>query len=468
MRTLFLQMFLAFWIVTIGTFVVATALNPDGEHGNLENIFAFAQDDAAHVNQLVALAYQHHGCKGLAIFNGRSPEEPSPDNHYLLASAEGVPFCSETLSPKVLSLIHAALQQNELKAIHDGNLWITITPILFEQQRFAVLHIGRYVPRPYFPHLPAVALPVSLFVTFIFAFVLTKPVRALSNAFTRFSNGDLSVRLPVERRRWSGLGGSDVRSLMDDFNQMADRISSLVQAQKTLVRDVSHELRSPLARLRLALEMAREESPAALSSFDRMEMEAERVNDLIGQMLTLSLMESTGHISSKERIDVGELLESLQPDLEFEATARNASIALSRGQQPYLVIGNSELLRRAIENIARNAVRFTRESTTVEIAVRTEEDKASRAQNKAREIVIEIADRGPGVPEESLDLIFRAFYRTDSARRDSTGGFGVGLSIAERAIHLHQGRLSASNRPGGGLVVAIHLPEFTGDDLTQL
>jgi two-component system sensor histidine kinase CpxA len=459
MRTLFLQMFLAFWVSTIGIFVVATALNPDGGHGNLENIFAFAQEDAAHVNNLVVGAYLRHGCKGL---------DPLGD-HYALADSSGNVLCGEQVSAKVSGMIRSALAQRNTKAVHDSGMWFTITPVNAESQPYVVLHRRPYEPRPYFPRLPAVALPVSLAVTFLFAFFLTRPVRRLSDAFRHFSSGDLSVRLPVEKRRWSGLGGSDVRSLMVDFNHMADRIDSLVQAQKLLVRDVSHELRSPLARLRLALEMAREESVTPLPSFDRMEIETERVNDLIGQMLTLSLMESKGEISRKEMVDVTELVESLLPDLKFEAAARHCSIFRSVSAQPLLVSGNAELLRRAIENIVRNAIRFTREGTAVEIAAHLVDAKdISEVQlsDSHRMIAIDVADHGPGVPEKSLDLLFCAFYRTDAARRDSTGGFGVGLSIAERAVHLHNGRVSAKNRPGGGLIVSIYLPEHLHETTT--
>jgi two-component system sensor histidine kinase CpxA len=247
---------------------------------------------------------------------------------------------------------------------------------------------------------------------------------------------------------------------MLDFNYMADRVSSLIQAQKTLVRDVSHELRSPLTRLRLALEMERDGTPLPSPFLDRMEMETERVNELIGQMLTLSLIESTRELPAPDRLDIGELIRSLLPTLEFEASARQCTISLDQPECDLFVSGSPELLRRAVENIVRNAIRFTLPETRVEVTVRPEHPAASRrgVQERVSHIEIDVADRGPGVPEESLGLLFRAFYRTDTARRDSTGGFGVGLSIAERAIHLHGGSVVARNRPGGGLVISLRLP----------
>jgi two-component system sensor histidine kinase CpxA len=451
MRTFFLQIFLAFWVSTIAIFAVATALNPDAHRGSLENIFAFAQEDAARVSAIAVGAYHWQGCEGLAHMG----------DHYLLADSHGNMLCGATASRKLQQAVHSALAKHQFQTVHDGDMWVTATPLDDQNGTFVVIHRRPYVRRPYFPHLPAVALPVSLLVTFLFAFVLTRPVRALSRAFRRFSAGDLSVRVPVERRWWSGLGGSDVHTLMLDFNQMADRVGSLIQAQKTLVRDVSHELRSPLTRLRLALEMERDETQEPSPFLDRMEVETERVNELIGQMLTLSLMESTRELPSKERVDIGDLILSLLPNLEFEAAARKCSVRLVQEVCDLSVTGSAELLRRAVENVVRNAIRFTETGTEVEVTVRTDEssEKKRNGARTPRMIAVDVADRGPGVPEESLDLLFRAFYRTDAARRDTTGGFGVGLSIAERAIHLLGGTIFARNRDIGGLIVSIRLPE---------
>lgn len=442
MRTFFLQMFLAFWVSTIGIFFVATALNPDGRFGSPENIRSLAAKDALNLSTSLVASYKQNGCDGIRWIG----------QDYLITDKSANLLCGSPLSSPVNALVRDALSQNTPKAVHDADFWVMATPITLNNEKFAVVHREPYQPRPSFPRLPPVALPVSLLVTFFFAFILTRPVRSLSKAFARFSEGDLAVRMPVTRRAWSFLGGSDVRSLMVDFNHMGDRISSLVEGQKTLIRDISHELRSPLARLRLALEMARETPSQAPTYLDQMETEAERVNDLIGQMLTLSLMESTGEITDKEHLDLVELIEALIPDLAFEAAASHCTVRLSRPPQGIFVDGDAELLRRAIENIARNAIRFTAPSTEISIAlsIQTFEERET--------VVIDVCDRGPGVPQESLKLLFRAFYRTDAARRDSTGGFGVGLSIAERAIALHGGSIVARNRDGGGLIVSVHLP----------
>ena len=452
MRTFFLQIFLAFWVSIMGIFLVATAFNPDGQHGSMENILAFSEQDAAQVNASAVAVYQHHGCE-IASRIGKE---------YLLTNAQGRTFCGQQLSAKTEALIQKAVQNDRVEGVHDASLWVTATPFHDAKGLYVVLHRGEYVPRPWFPHLPAVALPVSLAVTFLFAFLLTLPVRSLSRAFREFSAGDLSVRLPVAHGKSSGWGGSDVRSLMQDFNHMADRVSGLIDAQKLLVRDVSHELRSPLARLRLALEMAREEATTPLPALDRMEIEAERVNDLIGQMLTLSMMESTRELTSIHPVDLSELLAELMPALEFEAMKRERNATLMVSSEKTVILGNVELLRRMIENVVRNAIRHTAKGTSVEIALRRVSSAGTAPKDKGgtplQSILIEVSDRGSGVPEESLPKLFRAFYRTDHSRNDATGGYGIGLTIAERAAHLHNGTITARNRAGGGLLITMTLP----------
>ena len=265
------------------------------------------------------------------------------------------------------------------------------------------------------PPLPRDALPLSIVVTLIFSFVMIRPIRKLSLAFKRFAAGDLSVQLPVSKHWWNSVGGSDVRNLMLDFNHMVDRVNGLIEAQKLLVRDISHELRSPLARLRLALEMTREESSEDLPSLDRMESEAERVNDLIGQMLTLSMMESTKQLQPGNAIEVRDIVESLIPDMEFEAQGRGCGIRYQANGRIPATAGNCELLHRAFENVIRNAIRFTAPGTTVDVEIAA----IQCASLLGPAVQVLVSDRGPGVPEASLPLIFRAFYRTELLARRS-------------------------------------------------
>jgi two-component system sensor histidine kinase CpxA len=233
---------------------------------------------------------------------------------------------------------------------------------------------------------------------------------------------------------------------------MAERIEALMESQKRLVRDVSHELRSPLARFNVALGLARQHcSSAADSYFNRIERDAERLNELIGELLTLSLLESGTEQLLREPLALDALVAKVAQDAEFEAENRGKSVALI-ACEALAVEGNSELLRRALENVVRNAVRYTREGMTVEITLHSEQGE------EAMHAVITVRDHGPGVPEATLAKLFLPFYRVAEARDRQSGGTGIGLAITDRAVRLHGGTVNARNAPDGGLLIEIRLP----------
>jgi two-component system, OmpR family, sensor histidine kinase CpxA len=233
---------------------------------------------------------------------------------------------------------------------------------------------------------------------------------------------------------------------------MAERLESLVSAQKLLLRDVSHELRSPLARLSVALELAREDAEPAMSPhLERIERETKLLNQLIGQLLTLSSMEAIEKVTNFEPLSLNRLVEEMIPDATYEARQRHNSVVF-RANEPCIVRGNRQLLHRAIENVVRNAIRYTESGSEVEIKL------TSVLEPQGRVAVLDVSDCGPGIPETELDAIFLPFYRVDQARSPHTGGSGVGLAIAERAVKLHGGNLRAFNRLGGGATLRIQLP----------
>jgi len=217
-----------------------------------------------------------------------------------------------------------------------------------------------------------------------------------------------------------------------------------------LLTDISHELRSPLARLNVALALARQRTgPGAESALDRIDLEANRLNDLIGELLTIARLEAGDDSRQKSPIHVAEMLQEICSDADFEAQSRNSNVICVIDCDP-VVIGSPTLLYSAIENVVRNGTRYTREGTAVEGRL-----EHTAAQHEA---IIRVADSGPGVPEESLSKIFRPFYRIDDARGRQTGGVGLGLAITDRVVRLHGGSVHAENRPEGGLVVEIRLP----------
>jgi two-component system sensor histidine kinase CpxA len=245
----------------------------------------------------------------------------------------------------------------------------------------------------------------------------------------------------------------EIGHLGRDFNVMATRIESLVQAQRRLLGDISHELRSPLARQGVALALARRRAgPDAMTALDRIEREGERLNQMIGQLLTLTRLESGSDGFEKVRVELAELLKEVAEDADFEARDRNRSVRIVR-EEPATIRAVPGMIRSAVENVVRNAVRHTAEGTSVELSL------TSDAVNGYRTAVVTVRDHGKGVPENAIEEIFRPFYRVEDDRDRKTGGAGLGLSIAARAVRLHRGMIKAANEKDGGLVVEIKLPE---------
>jgi two-component system sensor histidine kinase CpxA len=300
------------------------------------------------------------------------------------------------------------------------------------------------------PQLP-VAIVIGGLTTFVLVLLITRPVVLLRRAARQLSTGKLNTRVKLGRAAGVFFAGDEIEALVHDFNHMAERLEQLVAAQKLLLRDVSHELRSPLARLSVGLELAREDAgDVMLAHLDRIERETERLNQLIGQLLTLSSMEALERQKHFSKFSLNQLIEKLVPDAEFEARQRECTIAFA-AEAELNVEGNEGLLYRALENVVRNAIRYTASGTEVAIALRA---VTVRGVQMAE---IAVSDHGPGIPEGQLEAIFRPFYRVDDARSPNTGGFGVGLAIAERAVRLHGGELTAENRPGGGAIMRLRI-----------
>jgi len=303
------------------------------------------------------------------------------------------------------------------------------------------------------PHgVPGLALFIAILssglVCYILARYLTSPVVRLRAATQKLASGDLSARAGVPHSRRH----DEMAELMRDFDRMAERLENLVKAQTRLLTDISHELRSPLARLNVALELARQRSGVeASSALDRIDREGRRLNEMIQRLLTIVRLESGDDSIEKSSVDLEQLLREVAKDAAFEAQNRRCEVELEVADR-CVVKGNASLLHSAIENVARNAIRYTQPGTGVQI--RLEQGHGSAGP----EAVIRVTDCGPGVPEDALDKLFQPFYRLDDARGRQTGGVGLGLAITERAVRLHAGSVRAANRPQGGLMVEIRLP----------
>jgi two-component system sensor histidine kinase CpxA len=286
-------------------------------------------------------------------------------------------------------------------------------------------------------------------VCYFLAWYMTKPVARLRAATQQLAAGDLTARAgnPKSRRH------DEIAGLVRDFDTMAGRLETLVKAQSRLLNDISHELRSPLARLNVALGLARQRSgEESASMLERIELEASRLNELIGRLLTLARLEDGEKRVPSTPVLLDEIVLNIAEDAEFEAQARRCHVRSGIPVGAWEVRGEASLLHSAIENVVRNAIRYTREGTTVEIHL-----ARSRTPTGA-EAVVSVTDSGSGVPPDALEKLFQPFYRLDDDRGRQTGGVGLGLAITERAVRFHGGHVAAFNKAGGGLLVEIHLP----------
>ena len=287
---------------------------------------------------------------------------------------------------------------------------------------------------------------VSLVFGALLAWYVARPIRHLRSAFSSLSIGRFETRVAplIGRRR------DEVADLGRDFDGMAQRLQTLTTAQRALLHDVSHELRSPLARLQAAIGLARQNPQKLETSLDRIESEAARVDELVGQLLTLSRLEAMVDgeaLERAERVDLIDLVASVADDAHFEAEASGRAVTFA-GEGALVGEVRVDLLHRAVENVVRNAIQHTAPGTTVEVT-------AARDASSG-DLLVTVADRGPGVPEAELETIFEPFYRGTQGRPGR--GFGLGLAIARRTVEARGGRVRAANRPGGGLTIEMSVP----------
>jgi len=445
-RSLYLKIFIWFWvamiIINVALFAAFALIRPTPTGRSWRDLTQVGPNA-----QKAGEIYEQSGAGALAA--ALHATEKSTGVSATFFDENGKELSGRAIPAGAEELISKATQTREIEFNFAGRNTLVARPIVTAKgQRYTYV---AYIPRP--PFQPAwqtlglrllVSVVIGGFFCLWLARYLTTPLLKLRSTTNELAEGNLGARVgsKLARRR------DEVGQLGRDFNVMAERLESMVKAQQRLLGDISHELRSPLARLGVALGLARQRAGAdANGALDRIERESDNLNEMISQLLTLTRLESGTDSRKRTDVDLDALVREVAGDADFEARSLNRAVQVISSDK-CSINGVEELLRSAVENVVRNAVRYTPEGTAVEVALRRQN---GGSDNFA---VISVRDRGKGVPEEALERIFRPFYRTEDARdRQSGGGTGLGLAITERAVRMHGGSVQAMNAAGGGFSV---------------
>ena len=448
MRSLFLKIFVWFWFTlvvvgaAIGVSVWYSSRALDARAASL--ISAIFSTEPQNFRQALATHNRNIGALVAGV------EEKYPVRAYLF-SADDVPFFeAKKVAPEIQKLAIIAFREEGLHAFgtfasqritdDEGRLYALV---IASTQDTATIK-----SRLLLFQVPIIMLAAAGLFCFFIARHVTAPLVRLSSAAEAIAEGRLNTRvgLDLQKRR------DEIAALARDFDRMAERIEALVTSQQDLLANISHELRSPLARLNVALElMKQDDAERNPEHLQRIALEARRLDRLIGQVLMLSRLDSKVLTMAAATTDLTTVTQQVLADAGFEARAMSREV-VSGVMDNCPIVGNEDLLRSAIENVVRNAVRHTLPGTTVDVSLHRE-----MHENQTRAI-LRVRDHGPGVPESMLEEVFRPFARVPSSATTNQSGSGLGLAIAQRAVAAHGGSIRAQNAPGGGLVVEIQLP----------
>jgi len=452
-RGIFLKLFLWFWVslvlVALALELAITATSTPAE----VRVHRFSDSVLSNHAREAVTILDRDGPRGVARF--LDDLERTTHIHAVLLDADGHEVSGRAIPPAAAAVAARALASGQTEMEAQGQTAVKARAVTVNGERRYVLVAALPIGLMRLLHDAPSAQALRLLVVSLTAAAacyglaryVARPLARLRAATRELAAGNLDVRVgPTMGGRTDEFAG-----LAHDFDRMAERLGGLVTAERRLLRDISHELRSPLARLYVALGLARHQTGEDQAALDRIEREAERLNALIGQLLTLARLESGTTGPAQELVDLATIVREVAEDADFEARSRGRAVRVTETCAGG-VLGDLELLRSAVENVVRNAVRHTRDGTVVEIDMRR--DPPTRPER----ICIRVRDHGPGVPEGALPYIFEPFYRVGDARERATGGVGLGLTIVYRAIRLHGGTVRAANAPGGGLVVELSLP----------
>lgn len=445
MGRLFWKIFLGLWLTLFITGAIVGGLIWQHNKERIEKLELLASSPRADfgINR-VAKILRYDGREGLQQFIAQRSQRHRRPLPVLIVDDEGNDLLGRNVPSLVLNKARQALMNPE-STVQQVNTPGGETFLLFIPRRD---HRQPRHKNDFPKQLPLLPLFIVMLGTLFFsaglAWYITRPIQHLREATNQFAKGKLDTRVMhnIGKRK------DEIADLASDFDHMAEQVQKLVATQKRLLNDVSHELRSPLARLQMAIEMGRQQPAKTEELMQRIEKESQRLDELVGELLTLSRLEADVHKNENDYFDINGLVASIAEDARFEAENQNKQVVLSPANET-LINGSIELMRRAIENIIRNAIYYTPEQTPVSINVEHETDY----------VVITVCDKGKGVSEEKLNDLFQPFVRiNDNKQNVKIPGYGLGLAIARRAIEIHRGTITAYNHSQGGLCVEVKIP----------
>ncbi len=439
MGRLFWKIFFVFWLALLAT-AAATVLAVSLQRSRAASELA-GGPPVRMAADLAAATLRHGGVDALRGWLREAERARGPA--LLAVDAHGMDLLRRPVPPAALDEARqladsgARRRAARLVAAPSGERYLLFAPGPAEPRRAA--RRGQLHPWA----LIATGALAALAASALLSWYLARPIRNLRWAFRAAAEGRLDTRVrPLMKGR-----RDEIADLGGDFDAMAQQLQKLVAAQRRLLHDVSHELRSPLARLQAAIGLVRQDPQRLEASLERIEREVGRLDALVGEVLTLARLEGGTAAGGDERVDFADLVANVAADARFEAEAAGRKVELD-SEDGVLVRGRAELLHRAVENVIRNAVKYTAPGTPVRVKLSTVADPP-RA-------LLTVRDHGPGVAPDEIERIFEPFYR--SAGESSAQGFGLGLAIAHGAVLAHGGAIRASNAEGGGLRLEIQLP----------
>lgn len=450
MRSLYWKIFISFWLATI--LIIFTTAWFIGQIAQKSSVPAREQMFMdSYANAAVAT---YESGRQSALLKWLNQIGISRHMSIYLLTSTGEIIGAEKPPDNVKKVSENLIKDELSEGILKSGKLIVSHEILSTSGKYYRLAAVTEKPIPYFIQIPwgglTIRLTLAIFISglicYLLSMYLTQPLRYLGMAAQSIATGKLSTRVG----HLPGHSKDEIAQLSNEFDRMAEQLETIVESKERLLRDISHELRSPLARLHIAIELARNKTNhLAHSELNRMELECSRLNALIGEILEFSRLDKSTAELRRTRVKISDMLNEIAEDANYEFSSPITRVKTNILYPCELLI-DKKLIHRALENVIRNALHYSPANQKIMVTLHQSDDGKS--------IWIDIQDRGPGVPDEQLDKIFNPFYRVDLSREKTTGGFGLGLAIAARALQLHGGTITATNTEKGGLRVRLALP----------